>query len=77
MIKLKRLNGIEFVLNCDYIETVEATPDTIITLFNGRKYIVSQSVSEVVDSITKYKKVTNSSQKLVVLPSDDENIDFP
>ena len=42
MIKLSRLNGDEFVLNCEMIETVEATPDTVISLINGKKYIVSE-----------------------------------
>ena len=36
MIKLTKLNDVLFVLNADLIETIEATPDTIITLLNGK-----------------------------------------
>jgi len=46
MIALKRLNGQEFVLNADLIETLEKTPDTVITLTNGKKIIVSNSLED-------------------------------
>ncbi len=36
-----------FVLNALYIETVEAFPDTTITLTNGKKYVVKESVEQV------------------------------
>jgi flagellar protein FlbD len=55
MIKLSRLNGDEFVLNCDIIETIEATPDTVISLVNGKKYIVSETIDEIVEKVLKYK----------------------
>lgn len=36
MIRLTGLNGKEFYLNAEYIEKIEANPDTTITLFNGK-----------------------------------------
>ncbi|WRS26688.1 flagellar FlbD family protein [Oscillospiraceae bacterium MB08-C2-2] len=56
MIKLTKLNKKEFYLNCELIETVEATPDTVITLRNGKLYIVAESPDEIVESVLKYKK---------------------
>ncbi|KAF2957936.1 flagellar protein [Thermotoga sp. Ku-13t] len=56
MIWLTRLKGQRFVLNAEMIETVEALPDTTITLFNGKKYIVQESVEEVVRRVIEYKK---------------------
>ncbi|WP_114743674.1 flagellar FlbD family protein [Falsibacillus pallidus] len=47
MINVSRLNGKTFVLNALYIETVEAFPDTTITLTNGKKYVVTESVEQV------------------------------
>ena len=44
MIKVTRMNRTQYVINCDHIETVEATPDTVITLLNGKKYIVTETV---------------------------------
>ena len=37
MIELTRLNNRKFMLNCDLIESVEETPDTVITLVSGKK----------------------------------------
>lgn len=56
MIKLTALNGKEFYLNAEYIEKIEANPDTTITLYNGKKYIVLEPVQEVVKRILEYKK---------------------
>ena len=57
MIILHRLNGKEFVLNAEQIKFVESTPDTLITLVvNDEKFMVKESVSEVVDSVIQYKR---------------------
>jgi flagellar protein FlbD len=57
MITLHRLNGKEFVLNAETIKFVEATPDTIITLVtNDEKFMVKESVDEVVTRAIEYKR---------------------
>ncbi|NLV61904.1 MAG: flagellar FlbD family protein [Clostridiaceae bacterium] len=56
MIEVTRLNKKEFVLNCDWIETVESTPDTVITLTNGKKYVVSESVDDIMKKVVEYKQ---------------------
>lgn len=56
MISITRLNGSQFVLNCELIETVEATPDSIISTINGKKYVVSESVEEIVEKVIQYKR---------------------
>ena len=55
MIIVTRLNGSEIVVNADLIETVEATPDTIVTLVDGTRYVVEESPSELVDRIKTYR----------------------
>jgi len=55
MITLTRLSGTEFVLNSDLIERVESTPDTIITLVDGTKYVVAEPPSEIVRAIRTYR----------------------
>lgn len=55
MIKLTRLNGSVYVLNSSLIETVEATPDTIITTVDGRKYVCKESVDEVIEKIIQFE----------------------
>ncbi|MBZ4666233.1 flagellar FlbD family protein [Mahella sp.] len=57
MIKLTRLNGKEFVVNDDLIEMMEATPDTVITMTNGSKIVVSESVDEVIKRIIAFRRM--------------------
>ena len=47
MIELTKLNGTSFMLNSELIETIESTPDSIIMVVTGRKYIVKESVEEI------------------------------
>lgn len=55
MIKLTRLNGSVYVLNSDLIETIEATPDTVISTTGAKKYVCKESVDEVINKIIVYK----------------------
>jgi len=55
MIKVKRLNGKKFVVNCELIQYIEETPDTVLTLTTGQKIIVAESVDEVIDKVIEYK----------------------
>lgn len=63
MIQLHKLNGEEFVLNANHIETLEEKPDTVITLFNEKKYIVQESIEDIIDKIVLYQKRINSGEK--------------
>lgn len=56
MIELTRLNGIKFVLNCELIESLEETPDTVISTTNGKKIVVAENVDEVVKKVIEYKR---------------------
>lgn len=55
MIKLTRLNGSVYVLNCELIETVEATPDTVISTKEAKKYVCKESVDEVIARTIEFK----------------------
>jgi len=56
VIKVNRLNGEEVVVNADLIQLVEKRPDTVITLTNGYKIIVKESVDEIIDKVVDYKR---------------------
>jgi len=58
MIEVTKLNGEEITLNCDLIETVEETPDTVISLTSGRKIIVKESRQDVKNLVKSYRKST-------------------
>ena len=53
---MTNLNGETFILNDDYIETIEARPDTVIKLFNDKKYVVRESIDEVIQRVVEYKR---------------------
>ena len=55
MIEVTGMNQKQFILNADHIEKIEEMPETIITLTNGRKYIVLESVEEVKNAVIEYK----------------------
>ncbi|NLX63696.1 MAG: flagellar FlbD family protein [Clostridiaceae bacterium] len=56
MIQVTRINNTQFFINAEWIETVESTPDTVITLTNGKKFVVTEKVNEVVDRVIEYKQ---------------------
>ena len=60
VIELTRFNGESFVLNADLIEMVEATPDTVIRLLNGKKVIVRENVATVVERAVAYAQRVHS-----------------
>ena len=55
MIRLTRLSGSQFVLNSDLIEKVDSTPDTLISLVDGKKYIVLESLEDIIDLVTTFR----------------------
>ncbi|MBQ7972774.1 MAG: flagellar FlbD family protein [Lachnospiraceae bacterium] len=56
MIEVTKLNGEIILLNSDLIETVEETPDTVITLTSGKKIIVKEGRQEVKNLVKSYRK---------------------
>lgn len=56
MIKVTRLNQLIFSINQDLIETVEETPDTVITLTNGKKFVVQETMDQINNLVIAYKQ---------------------
>ena len=56
MIEVTRLNGVRFSVNCDLIETIEETPDTVITLTNGKKFVVSENMEQIKSLVIDFKR---------------------
>jgi flagellar protein FlbD len=55
MITLTRLSGTTFALNSDLIERIDATPDTVVTLVDGKKYVVTDSLEDVVSAVRRHR----------------------
>jgi flagellar protein FlbD len=56
VIQVTRLNGTHFYINAELIQTVESTPDTIITLINGNIMVVHEPAEEIIARILDYRK---------------------
>ncbi len=56
MIYVTRLNGKAFALNPDLMEIMEETPDTVITLTGGNKYVVSEPIEVLIERIAEFRR---------------------
>jgi flagellar protein FlbD len=65
VILVTRLSGEVFALNPDLIERAEATPDTIVTLLDGAKYVICESMDELIGLIHQHRaSVVAQAQKI-------------
>ena len=55
MILLTRLGGHELAVNPDLIERAEATPDTVITMVDGHKLVIAESLDELVTRVRRWR----------------------
>lgn len=75
---MTRLNGGQFGVNPDLIQRVDSAPDTILTLIDGTKFIVEESMTEVIERINEYRagvlaRARQLSAQAVVESADDRD----
>ena len=81
MIQLTRINHAPLILNCDLIEYVEVTPDTVISLVTGQKLRVLESPGEVVDKVVDFRtrvcesRLCGSAMPVLSRPADEDSTD--
>ena len=56
MIRLTRINHVPLVLNADLIEHVETTPDTVISMTNGQKFVVLESADDLIHKVIEFRR---------------------
>lgn len=56
MIHLTRLNHTPVVLNCDLIEQIETTPDTVVSMTTGQKIMVLETTEEIIDRVLDFRR---------------------
>jgi len=82
MIIMTRLHGTSVAVTCDLIERVEASPETVVTLVDGSRYVVRESVAEIVDKVRAFRasvvllagrldERSSASQRLHLVPTPD------
>ena len=55
MIVVTRLNDSQFAVNPDLIERIHANPDTTLVMVDGAKYIVTETMDEIIEMIASYR----------------------
>jgi flagellar protein FlbD len=58
VIFVTRTNGSKIYINAELIQTVEATPDTVITLTSNKKLIVKDSPQDIAERFIEYRRKT-------------------
>ncbi|MCM1023352.1 MAG: flagellar FlbD family protein [Prevotella sp.] len=56
MIQLTRINGTELLVNEQFIEIAEQTPDTVVTMQNGHRYLVRETIGEIIEKTAAYRR---------------------
>jgi flagellar protein FlbD len=64
MIQVTRLNQQRLVLNSDLIEHIETTPDTVITLTTGSKFMVRESAQEIIRLVAEFRRMARADSEL-------------
>ncbi|MFD2613010.1 flagellar FlbD family protein [Paenibacillus gansuensis] len=73
MIPVTRLNNKSLVINALLIETIEDTPDTVVTLTTGKKIIVLESVSDVISLTSNYLRSIGLASASVVNRTEEQD----
>jgi flagellar protein FlbD len=56
MILLTKINKNPIAVNCDLIEYIEETPDTVITLTNSDRVVVQEGMMEIIEKVVQYRR---------------------
>jgi flagellar protein FlbD len=65
MIQLTRINHVPLLLNSDLIEHIEITPDTVIAMTSGQKFMVRESAVAVIEKVIEFRRrIANQAVKV-------------
>ena len=72
MIPLTRLNGDQVAINPDRIERADITPDVVLTMADGSKFVVAESLDELIDRIRLFRASVLALSHRLVFEGDDD-----
>jgi flagellar protein FlbD len=76
VILVTRINGAVFALNPDLVERADCTPDTVVTLVDGTKYVIAESVPEFIDTVRLYRaSLISQASRLESEPTTPSDLD--
>ena len=75
MIVVTRLNRSRFAVNPDLIERVQASPDTTIIMVDGARFVVRESLEELIEQITAFRaRVVSQAARLTAAPEHGQGV---
>ena len=78
MIVVTRLQGSSLALNCDLIERVDGSPCTVLTMVDGTRYAVRESIAEIVDKVRAFRaSVIALAHELEAGARQEERLNWP
>jgi flagellar protein FlbD len=60
VILITRFNGTKIYINAELVKSVEPTPDAVITLMNGEKFIAKETAEVVVERLIEYQRIVHN-----------------
>jgi flagellar protein FlbD len=63
MISITKLNNMEVIINCELIESIEATPDSTISMTTGKKFIAKEPIDVIIEKVIAFKRRINTDIK--------------
>lgn len=64
MIKLTLYNDSDVIVNAELIESIEKTPDTLVSLVTGKKLMVKEPVEDVISKVIMYRRLIARNQRM-------------
>ena len=56
MIKVTRLDGMEYYISVHQIECIEVNPDTTLVMLSGKRHILRDAVDDILEKIEAYHR---------------------
>ena len=73
MIRLTRLNHARLVVNCDLIEHIEMTPDTVISMTSGQRITVLETDDEVIARVIDFRRLVLQPPESAAVENNSQN----
>jgi len=73
MIRLTRLNRAALIVNCDLIEHIDMSPDTVLSMTTGQRITVLETAAEVIGRVVEFRRTILRNPEIRAVDAQSEN----
>jgi len=73
MIRLTRLNRAALIVNCDLIEHIDMSPDTVLSMTTGQRITVLETAAEVIGRVVEFRRTILRNPEIRAVDARSEN----